>query len=193
MTRAPRARGSRPMNELASEGSANAPPEPRAAASPSSSSARCRELLATIVGPVVVPVLGQQLAAVEGEGRPVRRRRPHPPGVCRRLLEPVDVDVGREHEDTVARLDRARNRGRAVPREPPDSGCWPRRTGSGRARARPSPARDGRGGRGPARAASRARGPSSAARPSRARRPRRRRRQSRRGASHERRSSCRPI
>ncbi len=31
--------------------------------------------------------------------------------MCRRLLEPVDVDVGREDQDTVARLDRTRIEG----------------------------------------------------------------------------------
>jgi len=64
------------------------------------------ELVAPGVGPVVVAILRQQLAAVGGQGRAIRAAGPYPPGVGRRPLEAVDVDVGDEAQQLVADLDR---------------------------------------------------------------------------------------
>ena len=69
-----------------------------------------RELFATPLGPVVVAVLRQQLAAVEREHGAIRRRRLHPPRVRGRQLEQVDVDVdvSRKRQHLVADVDRVR-------------------------------------------------------------------------------------
>ena len=60
-----------------------------------------RQLVSAIDGPVVVAVLGQELAAVESDCGPIGSRGLHLPGVPRRLLEVIDVDIGREHEQPV--------------------------------------------------------------------------------------------
>ena len=69
------------------------------------------ELVATALDPVVVPVLGQQLAGVDVECRPEGRCRLFPACVHCRLFELVDVDLSREVERAVPRLDRARVEG----------------------------------------------------------------------------------
>jgi hypothetical protein len=57
---------------------------------------------------VVVPVLGQELAAVERERGPRRMRAPRAEGGCGRVLEALDVDVRHQHEQAVSRLHRPR-------------------------------------------------------------------------------------
>ena len=69
------------------------------------------ELVATALDPVVVPVLGQQLAGVDVECRPEGRCRLFPACVHCRLFELVDVDLSREVKRTVPRLDRGRVEG----------------------------------------------------------------------------------
>ena len=66
------------------------------------------QLVAPGLDPVLIAVLGEELAAVQRERRPVGGRSPRPAGVDRRPLELVDVhdDVGGEVEQLVAQLDR---------------------------------------------------------------------------------------
>jgi len=63
----------------------------------------------TLLRPVVVSVLRQELAAVQRERGPERRRRLRVPRSRRRRLERVDVDVGSEREHLVAHADRVRS------------------------------------------------------------------------------------
>ncbi len=58
------------------------------------------------LGPVVVAVLGQQLAAVEGERALARRGSPVAPRVGGRDLERLDIEVCIEPEQPVLQLDR---------------------------------------------------------------------------------------
>ena len=69
-----------------------------------------RELFATPLGPVVVAVLREQLAAVEREHGAIRRGCLHPPRIRGRQLEQVDVDVdvSRKRQHLVADVDRVR-------------------------------------------------------------------------------------
>jgi hypothetical protein len=63
------------------------------------------ELFAVTGDPVVVPVLREQLAAIQIERRPVRAGRADASGVDRRVSEGSHVDVCVEHEQSVAKLD----------------------------------------------------------------------------------------
>ena len=74
-----------------------------------------RKLLPSVGGPVVVSILWQQLAAVEGERRTVGRGCPRATRVGSSKLQAVDVDVRCELEQLIPDLDRA-----AVKRAPRD-------------------------------------------------------------------------
>ena len=155
---------SRPTNELVFAGSPNADRWTERGELLLELDDERRELLAPRLRPVVVPVLRQELAAVQRERGAVGRRRLDQACIGRRKLEPIDVD----------RLPRGRaprfairsppGRARVARRALPGGGCWQRPRDRGRARARPSPARGAADGPARARAASQARAPSSAAR-----------------------------
>ena len=124
-----------------------------------------RELLAPRLRPVVVPVLGQELAGIQRERGTVGRRRLDQACIRSRKLEPIDVDHRHEGEHLVSRPRSPPGRAPVARRALPGGDCSQPPPDRGRARARPSPARGGAGGPARARAASQARAPSSTARP----------------------------
>ena len=96
----------RPMNELASAGQPERPHRTECGRLVLELGHQRRELLATRFRPVVVAVLGQELAGVERDRRAVGRRCLEAASVCGCELEPVDVDVRGEREDLVSQFDR---------------------------------------------------------------------------------------